>query len=66
MDNNTISNILDFGAIGDGESLNTRAIQAAIDTCPKNDVVYIPAGTFRCGAIHLKSDMTLICQKAQK
>ena len=66
MDNNTISNILDFGAIGDGESLNTRAIQAAIDTCPKNGVVYIPAGTFRCGAIHLKSDMTLHLSEGAK
>lgn len=46
MDNNTISNILDFGAIGDGESLNTRAIQAAIDTCPKTASFISPPERF--------------------
>ncbi len=38
---------------------NTKAIQTAIDECPKNGIVLIPAGIFVCGSLNLKSDMTL-------
>lgn len=48
-----------FGAIGDGTTLDTAAIQRAIDACTPGGVVRVPAGTFRTGAIFLKSDMTL-------
>lgn len=54
-----ILNVLDFGAKGDGLTLNTKAIQKAIDACPKFGTVLIPEGTFMSGAIFLKSDMTL-------
>ncbi len=54
-----VFNICDFGAIGDGNTLNTKAIQRAVDECAKNGVVVIPAGTFLSGAIYLKSDMSL-------
>lgn len=47
------------GAVGDGKTLNTHAIQAAIDACHAGGVVRIPAGVFLCGAIFLKSEMTL-------
>lgn len=52
-------NIEDFGAAGDGSTLNTEAIQAAIDACPEDGTVLIPKGIFKSGAIYLKSDMTL-------
>ena len=54
-----VVSVLDHGAVGDGETLDTRPIQAAIDACPKGCVVRIPAGVFLSGALYLKSDMTL-------
>ncbi|MFD0749475.1 glycosyl hydrolase family 28 protein [Mucilaginibacter calamicampi] len=54
-----ILNVLTFGAKGDGTTLNTKAIQAAIDVCPAGGTVLIPSGTFISGALYLKSKMTL-------
>ncbi len=47
-----MNNILDYGAIGDGITVNTEAIQRAIDA---GGTVYIPAGVFITGTLHLKS-----------
>jgi hypothetical protein len=54
-------NIRDFGAAGDGKTLDTAAIQAAIDKCveEKGGTVLVPAGIFICGTIELKSNVTL-------
>src|SRR5688500_4937550 len=54
-------NIRDFGAIGDGKTLNTAAIQAAIDACHKDKggTVMIPSGDFLCGTLEIKSNVTL-------
>lgn len=35
-----------FGAHGDGVSDDTAAIQNALNLCPSNQVVYLPAGTY--------------------
>ena len=45
--------ITDSGAAGDGKSVNTKAIQAAIDLCAKNGggVIVVPKGTFLSGAL---------------
>lgn len=51
--------VTSFGAVGDGRTLNTEALQAAIDACGRNREVYIPAGVFRTGALRLHSDMNL-------
>lgn len=54
-----ILNILSFGAVGDGKTLNTKFIQDAIDSCSDGGTVYIPSGKFITGALYLKSNMTL-------
>lgn len=53
--------IEEFGAIGDGTTLNTEAINKAIIECSEQGggTVLIPAGTFLTGAIHLKSGVRL-------
>ncbi len=58
--------ITDFGAVGDGTTLNTKAIQAAIDKCAstkKGGVLVIPKGTFLSGAIFLKQGVNLLLEK---
>ncbi len=48
-----------FGAVGDGVTDDTRAIQMAIDACPQNGRVTVPAGTYCVSPLLLKSDITL-------
>lgn len=54
-------NVKDFGAIGDGKMLDHQAINAAIDTCVAHggERVVLPAGTYLCGSIRLKSHVEL-------
>ncbi|SEN91261.1 Rhamnogalacturonyl hydrolase YesR [bacterium A37T11] len=48
--------IRDFGAVGDGQQINTRAIQAAIDSSSRHGgSVLIPKGTFLSGTLYLPS-----------
>ncbi len=54
-------NIADYGAVADGKTLNTAAIQKVIDACTikGGGRVYVPAGTYRVGTLHLKSNVNL-------
>ncbi|AXY78586.1 glycoside hydrolase [Paraflavitalea soli] len=53
-------NITSSGAVGDGTTDNTIAIQKAIDSCTiTGGTVYFPGGTFLSGTIVLKSNVTL-------
>ncbi len=54
-------NVRDFGAVGDGRTFDTKAIQAAIDTCANKGggTVYFPAGTYLSGTIYLKDHIRL-------
>ena len=49
----TMHNVKDFGAIGNGIANDTAAVQRAIDA---GGMVYFPAGTYLCGTLFLKSD----------
>lgn len=53
----------DYGAVGDGKTVNTAALQKAIDATPTGGVLELPAGTYVAGALTLKSNMTLQLDK---
>ena len=57
--------ITKFGAIADGQTLNTQAINAAIDACNKKGggVVVVPAGLWLTGPLVLKSNVNLHLKK---
>lgn len=59
----TVYNIVDFGAVGDGVTVCTAAIQRAIDLCGARGTVLIPAGRFISGALFVKSNMTLYLEE---
>jgi polygalacturonase len=54
-------NARDFGAVGDGKTLDTEAVQAAIDACASKGggTVYFPAGTYLSGTIYLRDHIRL-------
>lgn len=54
-------NILDYNAVGDSKTINTIAIQKAVDDCAADGggTVLVPAGTFVTGMISLKSNVNL-------
>jgi polygalacturonase len=54
-------NVTKFGAVGDGVTLTTGALQKAIDTCSGQGggVVEVPAGKYLTGTIQLKDNVTL-------
>lgn len=57
----TFYNVKDYGAKGDGTSLDTKKINATIDAASTagGGTVYFPAGNYLTGSIRLKSNITL-------
>src|SRR5678810_355432 len=57
--------ITQYGAIGDGKTLNTIFIQKAIDECNKSGggKVIFPAGIYLSATIELKDNVTLHLNK---
>jgi exo-poly-alpha-galacturonosidase len=57
--------VTDAGAIADGQTLNTKAIQSAIDRCAGDGggVIVVPKGTFLTGAIFFKQGVSLLVEK---
>lgn len=58
---NRVFDIIDYGGVGDGKTLNTDAIARAIDACHAagGGRVVIPAGKFLTGAVRLRSRIDL-------
>src|SRR2546423_3755517 len=54
-------NVRDFGARGNGSTLDDDAIDRAIAAANTagGGVVHVPQGTYKSRTIHLKSDLTL-------
>jgi polygalacturonase len=57
--------ITDYGALGDGQTTNTVALQKALDACAANGggVVVVPNGIYLTGSIVLSSNTTLRLEK---
>jgi len=57
----SVCDVTAYGAKGDGKTLETAAIQKAINACAKagGGTVYFPAGNFLSGTIVLQSNVTL-------
>lgn len=48
-----MNNVRDFGAVGDGKTKDTKAVQQAIDA---GGIVFFPPGVYLCGTLYLKSE----------
>jgi len=57
--------IKDYGAVGNGQTLNTRAFEKAIDACSAagGGKVIVPAGLWLTGPIQLKSNVNLVVER---
>ena len=56
----SLFNVLDYGAIGDGKTMNTAAFARAIAACADagGGIVFVPPGVFITGPIYLQSNMS--------
>lgn len=55
-----VFDVRDFGAVGTGRALDTKAIQSAIDAAGQSGgMVYFPPGTYLTGTLTLKSRVSL-------
>ena len=52
-----------YNAVGDGNILNTVALQKALDDCKEGEVVYLPRGIYLTGALRMHSDMELYLEE---
>lgn len=52
-----------YCAAGDGKTMDTAAVQKALDDCGEGETVYFPAGTYLTGALRLHSDMELYLEE---
>ncbi len=60
--------VLDFGAVGDGKTLDTKVIQSAIDACGESGggTVALNAGTYRIGTLFMRSNVNLRIENGAK
>ena len=52
-----VLDVRDFGAVGDGKTMNREAIQQALDACGEDEEVWFPAGVYVTGGLRLHSRM---------
>ncbi|GKC82962.1 probable polygalacturonase [Tanacetum coccineum] len=62
------ASITDFGGVGDGKTLNTRAFQEAVNKLSQygsdgGAQLYVPAGQWLTGSFNLTSHFTLYLHK---
>jgi polygalacturonase len=59
-----VFNIREHGAQGDGQTLDTAAINRAIEACAATGggQVIVPPGRYLSGTVHLKSHVTLVLE----
>ena len=57
--------VTDFGAKGDGQTMNTAAVANALDALEKNGggKLVFPAGEYLCGAVKLIDNLTIQLEK---
>lgn len=57
--------ISERGAVGDGATVNTRAIQSVIDACSKagGGVLVVPRGVFLSGALYFRPGVDLLVER---
>ena len=57
-----VYNVKNYGAKGDGKSMDAPGINKAIEQAAANGggTVLVPAGNYLCGSIHLKSNINLL------
>jgi polygalacturonase len=58
-------NVRNFGALGDGNTIDTKAINEAIEAAAQSGggMVYFPAGVYPCYTIRLKSNIALYIEQ---
>ena len=56
-----VYNVSDFGAVADGKTLNTKAVQAAVDACAENGggIVRFGGGRYVLSTVFLRSNVTV-------
>ena len=54
-------NVREHGAIGDGQALDSPAIQSAIDLCAEQGggTIYLPAGQYLTGSLFLRNNISI-------
>jgi hypothetical protein len=59
----TILNVRDYGAVGDGKTLDTDAINRAITSAEPGSTIRLPTGTYLSYSVRLRSHLTLLLDR---